>query len=156
LGEGPLYQAFLQGEMDAECILPPGSYSLARVAGQAEAEAPMAAGPARAAARHQPVGETASDRDEGQGSNNWVLAGSRTVSGKPLLANDPHVPFGAVSIWHEIHLHGGSFQAAGVALVGMPVLIVGRNERVAWGITNNISSQRDLYQEKNDPSHPGC
>jgi penicillin amidase len=136
LGDGPLYRAFLVGEEDGESILPPGSYPAARGAG--------------------PAGETASDAGEGHGSNNWVLAGTRTTTGQPIVANDPHVPFGAVSIWHEVHLRGGSFHVAGVAYAGMPGLIIGRTEQVAWGITNNICSLRDLYQEKTDPAHPGC
>src|SRR5262249_38283465 len=71
-------------------------------------------------------------------------------------ANDPHIPFGAVSIWHEIGLHSGEFDVAGVALAGMPAIMIGCSCHVAWGITNNICSQRDLYQEKNDPNHPVC
>jgi penicillin amidase len=137
LGDGPLYRAFLQGEAEDESILPPGSYPAA---------------PARAGR----VGDTISDRDEGHGSNNWVLAGSRTTTGKPLVASDPHVPFAAVSMWHEVHLRGGSFHVAGAAYAGMPAVMIGRTERVAWGITNNICSLRDLYQEKTDPNHPGC
>jgi penicillin amidase len=136
LGEGPLYQAFLRGEEDGESILPAGSYPTARVSHRA--------------------GDTVSDRDEGHGSNNWVLAGSRTTTGQPLVSSDPHVPFGAVSIWHEIHLRGGGFNVAGVAYAGMPGIMIGRTECVAWGITNNICSQRDLYQEKTDSAHPGC
>jgi penicillin amidase len=85
-----------------------------------------------------------------------VLAPSRTITGRPIVASDPHIPYAAVSIWHEVHLRGGSFNVAGVALAGMPAVMIGRNERVAWGITNNICSQRDLYLEKTDPAHPGC
>jgi penicillin amidase len=136
LGEGPLYQAFLRGEEDGESILPAGSCPRARAPHTSSA--------------------TVSDRDEGHGSNNWVLAASRTTTGKPLVASDPHVPFGAVSIWHELHLRGGRFNVAGVAYAGMPGIMIGRTERVAWGITNNICSQRDLYQEKTDSAHPGC
>ena len=85
-----------------------------------------------------------------------MLAASRTTTGKPIVASDPHVPFFAVSIWHEVHLHGGSFNVAGVAYAGVPAVMIGRNERVAWGITNNICSIRDLYQERIDADHPGC
>jgi penicillin amidase len=136
LGDGPLYRAFLQGEADQECILPSGSYpAIRRFPG--------------------PAGATISE-PEGHGSNNWVLAPARTTSGKPVLASDPHVPFGAVSIWHEIHLHGGSFHVTGVALAGMPAVMIGRNPHLAWGVTNNICSQRELYLEKTDPDHPDC
>jgi penicillin amidase len=136
LGSGPLYREFLQGEADDESIVPPGSY------------------PARPA--DDPRVGSAIGEDGGPGSNNWVLAGSRTTTGKPLLASDPHVPFGAVSVWHEVCLHGGAFHVAGVSIVGLPGVLIGRNERVAWGITNNICSLRDLYQEKTDPAHPDC
>jgi penicillin amidase len=132
IGDGPLYQAFLRGEEEDESIMPPGSYR---------------AGPMRLGS---------GGGDEGHGSNNWVLSGSRTTTGKPLVASDPHVPFSAVSIWHEVHLRGGAFNVVGVAYAGMPGVMIGRTERVAWGITNNICSQRDLYQEKTDPAHPGC
>ena len=134
LGEGPLYRDFLIGEADDESILQPGDYRPGRLV----------------------AGSTGSGGDQFGGSNNWVLAGSRTTSGKPIVASDPHIPFQKLSIWHEIHLQGGSFNVAGVALAGMPAVMIGRSERVAWGITNNICSLRDLYQEKSEPNHPNC
>lgn len=137
LGDGPLYRAFLEGEANEESILWPGEYHAAPRAGTHH----------HSTTHHSPPGP---------GSNNWVLAGKRTTSGKPVVASDPHVPFHAVSIWHQVVLRGGGIQAAGVALAGMPAVMIGRNERVAWGITNNICSLRDLYQEKTDPAHPGC
>lgn len=135
VGDGPLYQAFLQGEADEESILPPGSYA------------------ARPGRPHTPSG---GDATPCQGSNNWVLSGCRTATGQPLLASDPHIAFGAVSCWYEVHLCGGSFNVAGMTYVGMPAVMFGRNERVAWGCTNNICAQRDLYQEQVDEAHPGC
>jgi len=137
LGDGDLYKAFLQGEADEESILPAGSYPLSP-------------------SGSDPVGATVGDPDEGQGSNNWVISGSRSVTGKPLLASDPHIAFGAVSCWYEVHLCGGSFNVTGACYSGVPAVHLGRNEHVAWGITNNICSQRDLYQEKTDAHHPGC
>ena len=136
LGAGPLYRAFLETEADDESIVPPGSYPAAP-SGQ------------------QPIGEAAGD-PESTGSNNWVVDSKRSRSGKPLLASDPHVPFDAVSWWYEVHLCGGSFNVCGMAYAGMPVVMFGRNERVAWGCTNNICSQRDLYQETTDQDHPNC
>ena len=137
LGEGARYRAFLEGEADDESILPPGSY-------------PSGTG------RTQPVGAAVGDPEEGLGSNNWVIAGSRSTSGKPMVASDPHIAFAAVSCWYEVTLAGGSFNVTGMAYAGMPAVMFGRNERVAWGITNNICSQRDLYQERTDPAHPGA
>ena len=81
---------------------------------------------------------------------------TRVQSDLTLVANDPHIPYYAVSIWHQARLHGGGFNVAGVSLAGMPGIMIGRNEHVAFGITNNICSQRDLYQERTDPAHPGC
>jgi penicillin amidase len=85
---------------------------------------------------------------EAGGSNNWVVAGSRSRSGRPLLASDPHMPYQWVSAFYEVGLHGGSFDAVGAGLVGLPGLVFGRNRDLAWGITNNICSLRDLYQER--------
>ena len=137
LGEGKLYRAFLQGEADDESILAPGSY------------------PSAPAGTH-PVGATIGDPEEGLGSNNWVVAGSRSATGKPLVASDPHIAFAAVSCWYEVTLSGGSFNVTGMAYAGMPAVMFGRNAHVAWGITNNICSQRDLYEERTDPAHPGA
>ncbi len=137
LGDGPLFRAFLQVEEDEESILPPGSYPRTRCG-------------------TQPTGVAAGDPEAAQGSNNWVVAGSRTATGKPLLASDPHIAFDAVSCWYEVRLCGGSFHVAGAAYAGVPAVLFGRNERVAWGCTNNICSQRDLYQEKSDPARPDC
>jgi penicillin G amidase len=137
LGDGPLHRAFLEGEADDESILPTGAYPRVR--------RPL-----------QPAGRSVSDPQGGEGSNNWVIAGRRSSSGQPLVASDPHVPFDAVSWWYEVHLCGGSFHVAGMAYAGVPGVMFGRTERIAWGCTNNICSQRDLYQEKTDPNHPGC
>lgn len=137
LGEGSLYEAYLLSEIDDESILHPGEY-------EATAERPF-----------EPVGESVADPDASTGSNNWVVAGRKTATGAPLLASDPHIAFEAVSCWYEAHLCGGSFNVAGMAYAGMPAIMFGRNENVAWGITNNICSQRDLYQERLSDEHPG-
>lgn len=137
LGNGALYRAFLTCEMDEESILPAGSYGKSRCG-------------------LQPIGAAAGDPQGATGSNNWVADGQRTATGKPLLASDPHIAFEAVSCWYEVHLHGGAYHAAGMAYVGMPAVMFGRTPRVAWGCTNNICSQRDLYDEKTDAGHPGC
>jgi penicillin amidase len=81
------------------------------------------------------------------GSNNWVVAPSRSAGGGALLASDPHVPFGLPSVWYEARLRGGALDACGAFVVGVPGIFFGRNQNVAWGLTNNISSLRDLYVE---------
>jgi penicillin amidase len=88
------------------------------------------------------------------GSNNWVVHGSRTATGKPLLANDMHLGLDLPSIWYEVGLHGGRFDVAGFSFVGVPLIIVGHNSRIAWGVTNLPSDVQDLYIEKADGANP--
>ncbi len=84
------------------------------------------------------------------GSNAWVLAGARTASGKPLLSNDPHLDYSNPSIWHMVHLRAPELDVAGVTLPGVPCVILGHNERIAWGVTNLGFDVQDLYAEKID------
>jgi penicillin amidase len=87
-------------------------------------------------------------------SNNWVVSGKRTASGKPLLANDPHLPASAPSIWYMIHLSAPGLRVAGVTAAGGPGVIIGHNERVAWGVTNLGPDVQDVYRETFDPQNP--
>ena len=87
------------------------------------------------------------------GSNNWVVAGSHTASGKPLLANDMHLGLSVPNIWYmaDLNSHGApGFHAAGVTLPGFPLIIAGHNEHVAWGFTALLADVQDLYYEKLD------
>jgi penicillin G amidase len=97
LASEALYRAFLTPESGDESILPAGSYPTHR----------SSAGK---------VGEMAGDPQEGIGSNNWAVSGSRTATGSPMLASDPHIAFGAISCWYETHLSGGSFNVVGMAM----------------------------------------
>jgi penicillin amidase len=81
------------------------------------------------------------------GSNDWVIAGAHTVTGKPLLSNDMHLHHQMPNLWYEIHLHAGDYNVVGVALPGLPYVIVGHNERIAWGVTNVGPTVEDLYVE---------
>jgi penicillin amidase len=92
--------------------------------------------------------------DELAASNNWVISGKRTVSGKPLLANDPHLRPTAPSIWYLAHLSSPGVRMAGVTSAGIPGVIIGHNEHIAWGFTNVGPDVQDLYVEKFDPSNP--
>lgn len=83
-----------------------------------------------------------------QGSNSWVVSGERTESGKPLLANDPHLEISLPSIWYEIHLNAPDVNVTGVSLPGIPLVIIGHNESIAWGLTNSMVDVQDLYVEK--------
>ncbi len=82
------------------------------------------------------------------GSNNWVVSGAHTASGKPLLSNDMHLDLTLPDVWYEAHLTAGDFDVAGVTLPGMPYVIVGHNQRIAWGFTNLGPNVEDLYIEK--------
>jgi penicillin G amidase len=84
----------------------------------------------------------------GQGSNNWVVDASRTTTGKPLLANDPHLAISVPSIWFEVHLTGPGIDVAGVALPFSPGVLIGHNDRIAWGFTNSEGDVQDLYLER--------
>jgi penicillin amidase len=84
------------------------------------------------------------------GSNNWVIAGSHTASGKPLLSNDMHLGLTEPNVWFMADLLAPGFHAAGVTLPGMPFVIAGHNEHVAWGFTALYADVQDLYIEKLD------
>jgi penicillin amidase len=81
------------------------------------------------------------------GSNNWVVSGDHTVTGKPLLSNDMHLPHHEPGVWYEIQLHSGDFNVEGFSLPGMPFVIVGHNQRIAWGFTNLNPDVQDLFIE---------
>jgi len=86
------------------------------------------------------------------GSNAWAISGKHTASGKPILANDPHLEFSAPSTWYMIHLRAPGLDVSGVSLPGVPCIIIGHNERIAWGVTNLGFDVQDLYIEKFDPN----
>lgn len=95
---------------------------------------------------------------EGIGSNNWVIASSRTTTGSPILANDPHLGIQMPSIWYMNGLHCRQvtsdcpYDVTGYSFAGDPGVIVGHNERIAWGVTNNYPDVQDLFIERYDPS----
>lgn len=91
----------------------------------------------------------------GIGSNNWVVSGARSATGKPLLANDPHLGLSAPSIWYFAHWRAPEMNAIGATLPGVPMMVLGRNDRIAWGFTNTGPDVQDLYLEKVDPADPG-
>ncbi len=81
------------------------------------------------------------------GSNDWVVSGAHTVTGKPLLSNDMHLGHQMPNLWYEAHLRSGTVDVAGVTLPGMPYVIVGHNQRIAWGFTNVGPTVTDVYIE---------
>ena len=84
------------------------------------------------------------------GSNAWAIAGSHTASGKPIVSNDMHLEFSIPGIWYLVHLQAPGWNVAGVSLPGTPGVIVGHNDRIAWGVTNLHYDVQDLYIEKFD------
>src|SRR5215208_6525500 len=84
------------------------------------------------------------------GSNSWVIDGSLSTSGKPMLASDPHLPATSPSIWYITHLSTEEFRVSGVSVPGVPGVMIGHNEWLAWGITNLCPDVQDLYVEQFD------
>jgi len=91
--------------------------------------------------------------DPQPGSNAWALSGSRTASGKPILANDPHLDFAIPSTWYLVHLQAPGLNVSGASLPGVPGVIVGHNDRIAWGVTNLQFDVQDLVREQFDPQN---
>ena len=87
------------------------------------------------------------------GSNSWVVSGAKTKTGLPFLANDPHLAFSQPSRWYEIHLNGGRFNVSGLCLAGIPLPVIGQNERTAWGFTNTMVDDVDFFVEKINPTN---
>jgi penicillin amidase len=87
---------------------------------------------------------------EALGSNNWVVDGTRTASGKPMLANDPHLSTKMPSLWYLAHLSAGDFEVIGATLPGAPAMAIGRNRHIAWGETNVAADVQDFYRERLD------
>ena len=90
----------------------------------------------------------------GVGSNNWVVSGAHTRSGKPLLANDPHLPYSVPSVWYMVQLQAPGIDVSGVSLPGLPMVIIGHNKHIAWGVTNTDPDVQDLYDETFNPRNP--
>ncbi len=91
----------------------------------------------------------------GLGSNEWAIAGSRTVTGKPYLCNDMHMDLGLPLKWYLNHLEAGTFHVTGESIPGVPMVLVGHNDRIAWGMTLAYTDTEDLFIEKFDPQDPG-
>jgi len=100
--------------------------------------------PTRTGSEIPPGGETHA------GSNAWAISGAHTASGKPLLSNDMHLEYSIPGIWFLVHLQAPGINVSGVSLPGTPGVIVGHNERIAWGLTNLHFDVQDLYVEKID------
>ncbi len=130
LGDTPLVREFLTPEGGQETIWPRGVEY-----------------PQHPRWEHHPGPAPRGSDSAGTGSNNWVVGASRSANGMPLLATDPHVPFALPSHWYEARIRARGLDAAGAFMAGVPGIFFGQNRDVAWCLTNNISSLRDLYVE---------
>jgi penicillin amidase len=91
---------------------------------------------------------------EARGSNSWVLSGSRTATGKPILANDPHLGLRVPSVWFLASIDAPGLRATGATLPGVPGVLIGHNDRIAWGLTSLEPDVQDLFVEEVDPDDP--
>ncbi|MDB5761760.1 MAG: penicillin acylase family protein [Herminiimonas sp.] len=89
---------------------------------------------------------------DGMGSNNWVVSGALSETGKPLLANDPHLGLSAPALWYFAHMSAPGLNVIGATLPGIPGIVLGRNDRIAWGFTNTAPDVQDLYIERINPA----
>ncbi len=148
---------------DRPYILPPSSPYASGAPAGADLSADLPAGELAALLAHTSerigavddlLGETGAEI----GSNNWVVAGSKTSTGMPILANDPHLSIQMPSIWYEVGLHCDGncpFDVTGFSFAGVPGVIIGHNNRIAWGVTNLAADTQDLYIERLNPDDPG-
>jgi penicillin amidase len=89
---------------------------------------------------------------QGLGSNCWAVSGARSATGKPILAGDPHLPVRNPSIWYEIALDDGDLHLIGFSIPGVPGVVIGHNDRVAWSFTYAYADTQDLFVERQDPA----
>ncbi|MGM8214283.1 penicillin acylase family protein [Bacillaceae bacterium W0354] len=91
---------------------------------------------------------------EFNGSNNWVVSGEKTESGYPILADDPHLGLATPSIWYQVHLQSPNYNVSGVIFAGIPGVILGHNDHIAWGVTNVGPDVQQLYLERRHEDDP--
>ncbi|MBK0378649.1 penicillin acylase family protein [Mucilaginibacter segetis] len=94
------------------------------------------------------VGMKVKEKQEGIGSNNWAISGSKTASGYPILANDPHLDLTYPSIWYQVQMAAPGVNVYGVSLPGAPCVVIGYNQKISWGVTNVDADVLDWYQIK--------
>ncbi|MEA9603770.1 penicillin acylase family protein [Polynucleobacter sp. JS-JIR-II-c23] len=116
-------------------------------------------GPAEGKAKNLPATELSQldqmGARDGIGSNNWALSGKLSTSGKPLLANDPHLGLSAPAVWYFAHLEAPGLNVIGGTLPGIPAVVLGRTDKFAWSFTNTGPDVQDLYIEQIDLKNPG-
>jgi penicillin amidase len=101
------------------------------------------------------LGALPDDHSPQRASNNWVVDGAHSVTGKPLLANDPHLDFSEPLVWYLAHLEAPNTDLTGATTPGAPVIVLGHNNRIAWGFTTTNADVEDVFVEQADPVDPG-
>lgn len=134
---GPEAVADLLGELEPEIPA-----AILEMAGHEAPEAPDG--------RHPGDVPVADDGPPALGSNNWVIGGSHTASGAPLVANDPHLGLRLPGVWYQVLLRAPGYEVAGMSLPGVPGVIIGRNADLAWAVTNTMLDDHDLFFEELD------
>ncbi|HEY0384767.1 MAG TPA: penicillin acylase family protein, partial [Pyrinomonadaceae bacterium] len=152
-------RAAIDGSSTPVAAIDGSSMSVAAIDGSSTPIVPIEGATMRAAAEDEALRQRSLERlglyaEDCAASNNWVVSGARTTTGKPLLANDPHLQASAPSIWYMVHLSMPNMRAAGVSVAGLPGVAIGHNEHIAWGVTSLEADTQDLYVEKFDPSNP--
>ena len=127
---------------------------LGRATGSASSRSALDLTTAMAQSAEELLGQSKTEIRQGLGSNNWVVSGAHTATGKPLLADDTHLDLTMPSIWYEVHLTAPGWNVKGFTLPGAPMVIIGHNEHIAWGFTNNGADVQDLYIETFNPAAP--
>ncbi|HYE86736.1 MAG TPA: penicillin acylase family protein, partial [Vicinamibacterales bacterium] len=144
----------LTGVQDASAptVVDPAAGSLASSRSAATpSDTPLSAGSGKAMVAKPPPGLEWLDAGARRGnSNNWVLAGTRTASGRPMLANDPHLQIEFPSVWYELHLVAQGLDVVGASIPGVPFVLLGHNARIAWGMTASNADVQDLAIERVD------
>lgn len=134
---------------DASPAPPADEQAIFAAAAQEQPEAPGARQPVLPSVPSpQPLAASAGEPAPDTGSNSWVVSGARTASGKPLLANDPHLDLTEPGIWLPMRIELPGRYVQGVALAGVPGITIGNNDRVAWGYTNLGTDVSDLFREE--------
>ena len=131
-----------------------GDERLARIDPTYPGDHPLIVPPARVARRAARFRRVLRSRLGTGASNSFVVSGARTASGAPILANDPHLVLGIPSVWHAQHLVWDGGESWGFTIAGAPVVILGRNRRVAWGMTTAMIDTQDLFVERLHPDDP--
>jgi penicillin amidase len=131
---------------------------LAQLYPEYPAEAPVTIGALAELYRALPLDRILASLPEAVGptfaSNNWVVDGKHSVSGKPLLANDPHLPFATPDIWYLARIDTPELHLVGATSPGSPFIVIGHNQRIGWGLTTTESDVEDLFIERPDPADP--